>query len=246
MIDLWKPRRLFSLALAVTLVGFAAGTCVSGAAPLPCGCGGGGKGGLPPAPSPCAVDGTCRANTREWGHYHTRWRLWPGEVLEKPPTPAEGPEIDEETQLDPFERPSAEKEEVRGPSKTKTDEADGPDEAEEALQELPEVDQPVPEVDALPDFELQGSLRNPAPQEQEDAPPALPQSLRRVSQHARGSSRPAQRTVVPASATLPSGPVQQAPAASRDLRHLQPSHTGAQVAQQPQKTTLRLVSRPVH
>ncbi|MAT70244.1 MAG: hypothetical protein CMJ58_12060 [Planctomycetaceae bacterium] len=39
-------------------------------------------------PPPCAADGTCRPNRREWGWYHTHWRPWPGEKVAPTPTAA--------------------------------------------------------------------------------------------------------------------------------------------------------------
>ena len=72
----------------------------------------------PATPCPCAADGACRPNG-PWGHTPTRWRPWPGDIIGRPPTPADEVETREQLQLDPFELPEPEREGQRGPNITR-------------------------------------------------------------------------------------------------------------------------------
>ena len=123
---------------------------------------------LPPTPGPCAADGICRPNRESFGYNQTRWRPWPGDPQPKKPTLADEQAEDVEMELDPFERPPAEKEGNRAPTKTKALEA-GTAESEES--------EPVESL--LPNLDDQGSHRAmPLP---DDAPPPLPESLRKFA-----------------------------------------------------------------
>jgi hypothetical protein len=108
-------RSLIALSLVGTaLIGFPENTSVAGAA-------------HPPAPSPCAADGTCRPNTATWGHYNTQWRPWPGDSAALPPTPAgaEQPDAERDEELRGFEPPLPQKENQIGPE-TRTPEETTP------------------------------------------------------------------------------------------------------------------------
>lgn len=174
--------------------------------------------GHPPAPSPYLADGVCRPHRTTWGYSRTHWRPWPADQARQP-TPEEAAATEKEPQLSPFERPNPMQEDLRGrtktaPSKsgndaaieTETPAASGP--VEQPTEE-PALD--LPQDEALPGLDPQGHLQGPtapekekkvahrprtaaprSPLDQEDAPPALPESLRRVSLalHARTVIRP--------------------------------------------------------
>lgn len=205
-----QTLKLFGLAVAVLLLVVAGSESLSYAlGDAICGC-------SPTTPCPCAADGVCRPKRQTWGHYTTRWRTWPGEQRGRGPTPAdEAPGAEE--QLDPlpdYETPLPEQEDLRVPPKAKKKKAD--DESSEPLElpgEAPGQLLPGPEAapgDGAPlDLDPFGQL--PAIPAMEDAPPALPASLRqaaismgmpRVTMQ-RQPSMPQQPRVVQASATQP-------------------------------------------
>ena len=128
----------------------------------------------PETPCPCAADGICRPKRETWGHYKTRWRTWPGELRGDEPELADTPSATEET-LPPFETPTPEQEDLRGPAKK-----DAPDEA--TAEDGDPLDVPaqlLPGPEALPAIDPQGSqLHEP---QLEDAPPELPASLRQAA-----------------------------------------------------------------
>ena len=128
----------------------------------------------PQSPCPCAADGVCRPNRETWGHYRTRWRTWPGEVSRDEPTPADTPSAEERT-LPPFETPTPEQEDLRGPAKDKK-----VDEQEEASAGEADVPAPLlPGPETLPAIDPQGNQLELPPLE--DAPPELPESLRQAA-----------------------------------------------------------------
>jgi len=147
-----------------------------------------------PTPYPCGVDGVCRPNAFSYGHYKTRWRPWPGEAKQLGATPDAADPGKGELELDPFEHPKPEDENLRGPAKTKKEKArnkavEGEAAAEGTIEGLvqplledgPLEDGPLPDFEqqeTLPDFELQG-YQDVMPVPVGDAPPALPQSLKR-------------------------------------------------------------------
>lgn len=136
----------------------------------------------PETPCPCSADGVCRPNRATWGVSRTKWRPWPGESAGMEPTPEAqaGPEGEEGVLL-PFETPSPQKEYLRGPEKSKAEKAaEGAAEGEAAPEEA------LPGPVELPGFDPQGRQLPPqqAPLEVpslDDAPPALPQSLRQTA-----------------------------------------------------------------
>lgn len=148
-----------------------------------------------PLPPPCAADGVCRPNTVEWGVSKTRWRPWPGDVVAiKRPTLAQEEGDEEDLNLEPFQLPTPEDEDLRGPAKKETPKAEKED-AEAGVEEesldlpgsdflpgggaLPELEEEGAEGEAdFPEFDLQGKF--PAT---DDAPPALPSSLKKVAFH---------------------------------------------------------------
>ncbi len=144
-----------------------------------CGCG-------PTTPCACAADGICRPKRETWGHYHTRWRTWPGEVIERPPSQTGEPDAADDQVVDPldgYETPKPEQEDLRAPPKAKRERA-----VEEAAPvELPGAE-PAPllpgpeeapaEEDPI-DFDPFSEL--PELPQMEDAPPALPPSLRQAA-----------------------------------------------------------------
>lgn len=69
-------------------------------------------------PPPCAADGTCRPNRREWGWYHTHWRPWPGEQVGLMPDPAAAVEGEEEGGLPGLVLPDPAKEDQAGAERT--------------------------------------------------------------------------------------------------------------------------------
>jgi len=125
---------------------------------------GAGVGCLPPTPNPCAADGICRPNQESFGYSQTRWRPWPGDPKPEPPTPVEDPATEEEMKLEPFELPTPEEEDIRGPTKTKS-------------FTPPEEDPSEVSPDPFPELDPQGSI--PALPRQDDAPPELPRRLRK-------------------------------------------------------------------
>lgn len=135
----------------------------------------------PATPPSCAADGTCRPKRESWGHFHTRWRPWPGEPAPQQITPDAALPSDIE-QLPPFQRPEATQEDLRGPAK--------PPKAKPQSEEE-ENDQPpqaLPDAEVLPEldpFGPQGGL--PAPPTRDDTPPVLPASLRQISRRHRGA-----------------------------------------------------------
>ncbi len=157
-----------------------------------------GPGVQSPTPSPCLADGVCQPSRESWGYSQTRWRPWPG--TSRQPTVEEAEEAEEGVQLEPFERPQPAQEDLRGPAKVdkpaKSDDNapvdDETGEKTEPLQELP-LDEILPEVDP------QGSLQVLPPRKSAvvpllgDAPPALPESLRRVSLVLRSGRTPGRK-----------------------------------------------------
>jgi len=134
---------------------------------------GAGIGCLPPTPAPCTADGVCRPNHELFGYSQTRWRPWPGDPLPEEPTLAEGEDetLEKEMELAPFQRPTPEEEDTRGPSKTKS--FTPPEEG--APQALPE---PEPEEEFL-DFDLQSGIS--VLPHRDDSPPELPPGLRKFA-----------------------------------------------------------------
>jgi len=133
---------------------------------------GAGVGCLPPTPSPCAADGICRPNQESFGYSRTRWRPWPGDPKLAEPTLVEDEDqiTEQEMELEPFLRPTPEEEDTRGPTKTKS--FTPPEEnSPQALLE--------PEADPISDLDLQSSI--PVLYTGEDAPPELPQGLRKFA-----------------------------------------------------------------
>jgi len=138
---------------------------------------------LPPTPSPCAADGVCRPNG-DWGYSRTRWRQWPGDPGAPQPTPsdAETPGQDEEQGLRGYETPAPEQEDLRGPAKGKDKDKGASSEEDEVIDVLDgaldggPAAQPLLGPEALPGFDPQGILEALPPAD--DAPPALPESLR--------------------------------------------------------------------
>ncbi len=123
----------------------------------------------PPTPSPCAADGVCRPNRDSWGYSQTRWRQWPGDPRTGRPTDAATPDLEDDKGLPGYQTPKPEQEDLRGPAKGKKDEdAEDAGEGEDA--------QPLPGPEVLPGFDPQGNLESLPPVD--DAPPALPESLR--------------------------------------------------------------------
>lgn len=173
----FKQSCLAASALTLILAGFesssyAVGDCLGGCAPQ--------------VPCPCAADGVCRPKRATWGYSQTRWRTWPGEQLGQQPTLADGatPDQVEGEALVPFETPPAEQEDLRGPAKAKVDRSDDEEATDEAIDGA--VDDPavlLPGPEALPAFDPQGNNQDDQfelPQ-MEDAPPALPASLRQAA-----------------------------------------------------------------
>lgn len=181
------------LAIAVLLLGVAGFQQLSYAVgDALCGC-------SPTTPCPCAADGVCRPKRTTWGHYNTRWRTWPGEQAGRTPTPADqtADEAEEIDPLGPFETPKPEQEDLRTAPKARKKKVDDDAPAElpgeEPAQLLPGPDA-QPEGDALPDLDPFGQL--PTVPEMEDAPPALPASLRQAAA-SMNMPRVATRTSVP-------------------------------------------------
>ncbi len=180
-----------------------------------------------PTPSPCAADGTCQPNHDSWGYSQTRWRQWPGNPQPEQPTAVESQEVEEEMKLKPFQRPTAEKEGIRSPAKTKSPRTASEDDAEQPEQALPE--------NALPELDQQGSLR--AMPLQDDAPPALPRSLRAVALsvgNAPLAKGPVSRTQQPKAyvSSLSGGQSRPKTAPAHRQQALSPEHAVQAVAQQ--------------
>ncbi len=161
---------------------------------------------LPQIPAPCAADGVCRPNRGTWGYSKTRWRPWPGETVGQGPTPADAAGEADEKALAPFETPPPEEENLRGPAKSKKAKADEEADVEIPPMELPgippaaegpaadESDPFAPGPEALPVFDPQTNQSEvPATPSMDDAPPALPASLR---QAARQLSAPQSEAMV--------------------------------------------------
>ena len=153
----------------------------------------------PPTPSPCAADGVCRPKRATWGYSQTRWRSWPGDPADPQPTPAGDAATGDGQGLSPFELPLPKQEDLRGPAKDDKDDAqagDGPAEAPA---------QALPGLDALPAFDPQGSqLEIPKTPGMDDAPPALPTSLRQAAFSPQVPIRN-----LPRNSTIKSQPVRQ-------------------------------------
>ncbi len=133
---------------------------------------------LPPTPCPCAADGVCRPVT-PWGYSITRWRSWPGESIGQPTPPDAAVDSDEQG-LRPYELPPPEREDLRGPAKDEAAKANK-ETADSAPSDGPA--QLLPGPDALPAFDPQGNQLE-IPGEipgMDDAPPALPTSLRQAA-----------------------------------------------------------------
>lgn len=145
----------------------------------------------PTTPCPCAADGVCRPKRDSWGHYKTRWRAWPGETSGQEPTLATPDETEESTldELPPYQTPPPEQEDLRVPAKDKKKAGDEEGEATEMQIELPgELPgealpgpgiQPAPGGAAEPDDFDPFSQQPGVPLD--DAPPALPPSLRQAA-----------------------------------------------------------------
>jgi len=178
----------------------------------------------PATPSPCAADGVCRPKRDTWGWYQTKWRSWPGEKVGMTPTEVEEIEAEDKIEkgLEGFELPTPEQEDLRGMQKKDTDSES--DEAEPATDTLPGVGdqgsaaplplllpaarnvamrlkdspQPLPTVNPS-----QPSATGPAGipkgiNVQDDEPPPLPASLKRIANRGRG---------LPSPILVPSAPV---------------------------------------
>ncbi len=172
--------KLTGLILAVSMLGFMGAERLSYAVgERLCGCG-------PTTPCSCAADGICRPKRDTWGHYHTRWRTWPGEKIERSPVEA-GESEDEDTQLpddlEDLELPKKEQEDLRvAPKAKKKRTAD-----EAAPLEIPGADpapllpgpEEAPAEEGPIDFDPFSEL--PELPQMEDAPPALPPSLRQAA-----------------------------------------------------------------
>jgi len=133
----------------------------------------------PETPCPCAADGVCRPKSESWGHYKTRWRSWPGEQHGQQPAladPTDGPE----QALPPFETPIPEQEDLRGPAKDKKEKTrKGAADSGADDRATDEPGQLLPGPEDLPVFDPQGhQLDLPT---LDDAPPALPESLRQAA-----------------------------------------------------------------
>lgn len=171
-----------------------------------CGCG-------ETTPCPCAADGICRPKRETWGFYESRWRTWPGEPTPRPrAADSQTPdEADAPQNLPEYELPLPEQEDLRVPpkSKKKKDGDEESDAGEEPI-EIPgaapfglpaeEPGQLLPGPEAAPadeggfDIDPFGVL--PEVPQMEDAPPALPASLRQAVAPKR-MPRVARRTPMP-------------------------------------------------
>ncbi|MEM8943793.1 MAG: hypothetical protein AAGD11_01315 [Planctomycetota bacterium] len=204
------------VALASVRVGYALGDCA-------CGC-------SPSTPCACAADGVCRPKRDSWGHYKTRWRAWPGEPSGQTPTLADqqGAAAPEVTPLPDYETPLLEQEDLRAPKKKKQEKAEEADDAMpiELPGELPGQLLPgpgdAPADQAAPDLDPFSGVPEVPPME--DAPPALPASLRQaaesmgmptLSQKSQTGLKPA--AILQASAEMP---IQQADWQSSELTKL--------------------------
>jgi hypothetical protein len=199
-------------------------------------------GNLPATPPPCAADGVCHPNRMTWGVYGTRWRPWPGEKVGIEPT-LSGDATDEsgEVILPPKVLPSPIDEDLRGQRpKPKAKSSSGteilpeqaPGEEEPNLIDaLPDFEQP-----ALPAFDPQGK-RAPNPHGEmppDDAPPALPESLRLTRQSLQSAGL---RSLPPvASPTPSSGVVRTVWQADAPIRLVNPAAT-AVVGDRPQMSS---------
>ncbi len=136
----------------------------------------------PGTPYPCAADGTCRPKRETFGSYHTRWRPWPGDPQQAVSTLDDDQTPDDKQELKGFERPTPEKEGNRAPAKTnafQSSETEPETDASEAATEEQEPATDLPAEDLFPDFDDQSSYQLLPPQD--DAPPALPPSLRKFA-----------------------------------------------------------------
>lgn len=155
-----------------------------------CGCG-------EQTPCRCAADGICRPKRTTWGHYDTRWRSWPGEPPRRTTSGASQTpeEADDPQNLPEYELPTPEQEDLRVPPKSKKKKDDDESSEEELPVEMPgaapfglpaeEPAQLLPGPEAAPaeedgfDLDPFGVLPEVPPME--DAPPALPASLRQAA-----------------------------------------------------------------
>jgi len=146
-----------------------------------------GLGTLPQTPCPCAADGVCRPSRDTWGYSQTRWRPWPGDPLSLQPTPAGGGTAGggDEKPLDDRELPLPRQEDLRGPAKDKAkDKAETSEPGEAAANPDDEPAILLPGPGELPAFDPQGNNQEKNLIElppTEDAPPALPASLRQAA-----------------------------------------------------------------
>ena len=151
-----------------------------------------------PTPSPCAADGVCRPSPN-WGYSKTRWRSWPGDPAgQQQPTPADGtdPGGGGKHGLEPFELPLPQQEDLRGPAKNKDDKDEA---ADTPVGEFPGAGIPIPAEDpeqALPAFDPLGNQQQLPPMD--DAPPALPNSLRQAGISLQAPTLPMSRLTNPA------------------------------------------------
>ena len=170
-----------------------------------CGC-------APSTPCACAADGICRPKRDSWGHYKTKWRPWPGDPTDRTPEAADQTAQDSDVPpLDDFETPPAIEEDLRAPKKRdkpSDDDAAAPQElpGENPGQLLP-APGALPGAEGLDELDPFGNL--PAVPKMEDAPPALPASLRQAAVKLgtpRLSIQASQETspqVIPAAANMP-------------------------------------------
>jgi len=159
----------------------------------------------PPTPSPCGADGVCRPIRGTWGYSQTRWRPWPGEPSLKPsPADADSGAQKDGSELGPIELPEPREEDLRGPAKDpkkkandgddadNAEAADGGEGGEVAPIEIPEIPA-LPGADPLPGFDPQGQQQSTPAPVFEDAPPALPPSLRDAALRMQAPQRLARR-----------------------------------------------------
>jgi hypothetical protein len=96
-----------------------------------------------PTPPPCAADGTCYPNENTWGWYPCHWRKWPGEELVPTPAGTQPTPAGRPGELNPYETPTPEQEDVQAPPSTKKTET-GPAPTTEAAPPVPPGEEAVP------------------------------------------------------------------------------------------------------
>jgi hypothetical protein len=96
-----------------------------------------------PTPPPCAADGTCYPNENTWGWYPCHWRKWPGEELVPTPAGTQPTPSGRPGELQPYETPTPEQEDIQAPPSTKKPEtATAP--ATEGAPPLPPAEEGAP------------------------------------------------------------------------------------------------------